>query len=182
MLIAALETPRLVIRDVNLSDADAFYAYMRLESYRRHVPIDPPTPESMAERVKRWVEAQTKEPRTGYSLAVTDKATGQVIGEAILHIRGWREAEVGWGVRADRSGRGLGTEIGRAMLELAFVRLDLHRVFAQCNIENHASRRIMEKLGMREEGVLRDNRFVRGAWWSSVQYSILADEYAAANN
>ncbi len=181
MVLAPLQTPSLVIRDVTLADVDAFYAYMRLESYRRHVPIDPPTPELMAERLKRWVEAQTKEPRTGYWLAATDKATRQVIGEAILHIRGWGQAEIGWGVSADRGGHGLGTEIGRAMLELAFVRLDLHRVFAQCNVEHRASRRIMEKLGMREEGVLRDNRFVRGAWWSSVQSSILADEYAALN-
>jgi RimJ/RimL family protein N-acetyltransferase len=41
---------------------------------------------------------------------------------------------------------------------------------------NHASRRIMAKIGMREEGIWRDNLFVRGAWWSTVQCAILATD------
>ncbi|HXZ15334.1 MAG TPA: hypothetical protein VEH77_05070 [Roseiarcus sp.] len=45
MLIAELETPNLIIRDVRESDADAFYAYMQREAYWRDLPIDPPTPE-----------------------------------------------------------------------------------------------------------------------------------------
>jgi RimJ/RimL family protein N-acetyltransferase len=40
----------------------------------------------------------------------------------------------------------------------------------------------MEKLGMREEGILRENVLARGAWWSSVQCSILASEGALQNS
>ena len=47
---------------------------------------------------------------------------------------------------------GLATEISRAMLRHGFVELGLHRIFAQCRAENLASRRLMSKLGMREEG------------------------------
>jgi ribosomal-protein-alanine N-acetyltransferase len=115
-------------------------------------------------------------------MAATEKATGKVIGEAILHIRRWQQGEIGWGVSSEFGGQRLGTEIGRAMLELAFDSVGLHRVYAQCRVENGASRRIMEKLGMREEGVLRENVLARGAWWSSVQCSIRATEYAAQNS
>jgi len=69
--------------------------------------------------------------------------------------------------------------IGQALLRLAFDSLSLHRVFAQCRVENQASRRIMAKLGMREEGVLRENVFARGEWWSSAQSSILSSEWDA---
>jgi Acetyltransferase (GNAT) domain len=74
---------------------------------------------------------QTKEPRTDYFMAATDKASGTIIGEAILHVRSirWRQGEVGWGIRSDYIGRGLGTEIGLAMIRFAFDDLDLHRVF-----------------------------------------------------
>ena len=58
-------------------------------------------------------------------------------------------------------------------------KLGLHRIFAQCRAENLASRRVMVKLGMREEGVLRDNVFARDEWWSSAQSSILSDEWTA---
>ncbi len=66
------------------------------------------------------------------------------------------------------------------MLRLGFAEISLHRIFAQCRAENLASRRIMTKLGMLEEGVLRENVFARGEWWSSVQTSILASEWANA--
>jgi RimJ/RimL family protein N-acetyltransferase len=66
------------------------------------------------------------------------------------------------------------------LLQLAFNTLGLHRVIAQCRVENLALRRIMTKLGMREEGMLQENVFARGEWWSSVQSSILATEWCSA--
>lgn len=179
MLSGALQTPRLLIRDVNASDADAFYHYMRHEEYWRYLPLDPPTREAVNALVRAWRAAQDAEPRTEYCLAVTDKASGAVIGEAILRIRNprWRQGEVGWGVSSDRTGHGIATEIGRAMLRFGFGALGLHRIYAQCRVENGASRRIMAKLGMQQEGVLRENALARGEWWSSVQCSILADEF-----
>jgi [ribosomal protein S5]-alanine N-acetyltransferase len=93
-----------------------------------------------------------------------------------------RQGEIGWGVISSHKGEGLGTEIGNALLMLAFDSLGLHRVFAQCHVENHASRRIMAKLGMREEGILRENIFARGEWWSTAQSSILSSEWSGAAN
>ena len=179
MLVTALEAPRLVIRDALASDAAAFHAYMHREQNWHDLPMDPPTPASIASMVNTWLLDQAKEPRTDYFMAAIDKASRTLIGEAILHVRsiGWRQGEIGWGVSSDCVGRGLGTEIGLAMLQLAFGDHDLHRVYAQCRVENQASRRIMAKLGMREEGILRENVFARGSWWSSVQCSILASEW-----
>ena len=179
MLSGALQTPRLLIRDDSASDADAFYCYMQHEQYWRDLPLDPPTAESVSAMVRAWLAAQDAEPRTEYGLAVTDKASGAVIGEAILRVRSprWRQGEIGWGVSCDRTGQGIATEIGSAMLRFGFDALGLHRVYAQCRLENHASRRIMAKLGMQEEGVLRQNVLARGMWWSSVQCSILSDEF-----
>jgi RimJ/RimL family protein N-acetyltransferase len=184
MVTDALSTPSLIIRDVQASDADAFHTYMRREDYWRDLPMEPPSTASVAGMLDRWLEDQTKQPRTSFVMAAIDRTTGGVVGEAILHIRSqrWQQGEIGWGVSADRAGRGLGTEIGHAMLRLAFGRFHLHRVYAQCRVENRASRRIMEKLGMREEGVLRENVMARGTWWSSVQCSILASECAVHNS
>ncbi len=178
MLITGLETAHLVIRDVRAPDAGHFYEYMKREQYWRNVPIDTPTNESIADMINRCILDQQKQPRTDFFLAAVDKATDNVIGEAILHVRNlrWRQGEIGWGVNSDRTGRGLATEIGTAMLHLGFNRLGLHRIYAQCQTENLASRRVMAKLGMRQEGVLRQNVLARGSWWSSVQCSILSGE------
>ena len=172
-----IETERLRIRDVVLSDRDAFYAYMRREDYWRHVPIEPPTPAWVETLVRNCVQSQERDPRTHYFLAVESKPGGTVIGEAILRIENFThgQAEVGWGVDSEWTGRGLGTEIGRAMLGLGFS-LGLHRLYARCRVQNMASLRIMAKLGMTEEGTLRENVNARGEWWSSSQWSVLRPE------
>jgi ribosomal-protein-alanine N-acetyltransferase len=153
---------------------------MRQESYWRDVPIEPPTVELVEALVKRSIRNQSENPRTDYFLAAVDKGSDELVGEAILHVRSirWRQGEIGWGVSSSRTGHGLATEIGRAMLRFGFDILGLHRVFAQCRVENLASRRIMAKLRMREEGVLRENVLARGEWWSSAQSSILSTEWS----
>ena len=103
-----------------------------------------------------------------------------LIGEAILKLGPalrHRQAEIGWAVAEGAKGNGYGTEIGGALLDMAFRRLRLHRAFALCSVDNVASRRIMEKLGMREEGRLREHFRARGRWWSSYVYAVLGDEY-----
>jgi len=181
MLIAGLETPQLVIRDVRPSDVDPFYAYMRREQYWRDVPIDPPTVESITAMTDGCLLDPAKEPRSDFLKAAVDKRTSDLIEEAILHVRSirWRQGEIGWGISSDHIGKGFATQIGTAMLHLALDNLSLHRVYAQCRVENLASRRIMAKLGMREEGVLRENVLAPGSWWSSTQCSILSNERVA---
>jgi ribosomal-protein-alanine N-acetyltransferase len=178
--MAELETDRMLIREVLASDVDGFLRYMQEERYWRDVPIEPPTAAWVAALLDRCIADRAKNPRTDYFMAAVDKLSGEVIGEAILHVRSsrWRQGEIGWGVSASRSGAGLATEIGRAMLRHGFDEIGLHRIFAQCRVANLSSRRVMAKLGMREEGVLRENVFVRGEWWSSAQSSILSSERA----
>ncbi len=177
-----LETDRLLIREVLASDADDFLRYWQRDDYRLHVPIEPPTADSIAAKVNGWIQSQNQNPRTVYHLVVTDKRSNQMVGDSLLYIRSIhsRQGEIGWGVVSSHTGQGFATEIGLAMLRLGFDTLGLHRVFAQCRVENLASRRIMTKLGMREEGVLRENVFARGEWWSSVQSSILTTEWGGA--
>jgi ribosomal-protein-alanine N-acetyltransferase len=148
------------------------------EPYWRHSPTNPPTPESITALVDNFLRSQAQKSRMDYFLAAVDKRSDEFIGEACLRVRSVpsRQGAVGWGVVENRTGRGFATEVGHALLRLAFDTLDLHRVDAQCRAENHASRRIMAKLGMREEGIWRDNLFVRGAWWSTVQCAILATD------
>ena len=79
--------------------------------------------------VDGWIQNQPRNPRTAYLVAI-DKRSGQLVGDAGLFVRSIhsRQGEIGWGVISGRSGQGFGTEIGRALLRLAFDTLGLHRV------------------------------------------------------
>jgi RimJ/RimL family protein N-acetyltransferase len=79
-----------------------------------------------------------------------DKATGELVGRGGLHhthVGGRDEVEVGWAVMGDRWGEGFATEMGRASAHHAFAELDLLDVVAFTLVDNHASRRVMAKLG-----------------------------------
>ena len=79
-----------------------------------------------------------------------EKATGACVGRGGLHrthVGGRDEVEVGWAVMPDRWGEGFATELGRASARVAFERLELLDVVAFTLLDNHASRRVMEKLG-----------------------------------
>ncbi len=177
-MIEPIETERLRIRDVDVSDADAFLAYMRSDDYWCNLPMDPPTSDSVRAHIEHSLQEQSENPRKSYFLAATSKETGEVIGEAVLGITSLRDGQavIGWAVDEQHSGLGYATEIGRAMLVFGFG-LGLHRIYAQCRAGNAASLRIMSKLAMTEEGTLRENVRARGEWWSSSQWSILRSEH-----
>src|SRR5271163_2836416 len=83
-------------------------------------------------------------------LAAVDRRSDEFVGEASLRLRGnsLQQGAIGYGVASSRQGQDFATEIGRGLLRLGFETLGLHRIDAQCRAENHASRRVMAKLGM----------------------------------
>jgi len=106
--------------------------------------------------------------------------TGEAVGEAVLNITNPAEgqAEIGFAVAPRFWEQGFGTEITAAMLEAAFSQMKVHRVSAQCSPDNKGSIRVMQKVGMAREGLLRDVHHARGKWWSTVIYGVLEHEYA----
>ncbi|MEO3780525.1 GNAT family protein [Micromonospora sp. B11E3] len=83
---------------------------------------------------------------------------------------------IGYVLHPDHWGAGLGTELAGLLLRLAFERVGLHRVEATTRPDHVASWRVLEKAGMRREGLSRDHLLVRGRWWDSVRYAALATD------
>lgn len=114
-------------------------------------------------------------------LAVERRDTGQVIGHVMLmwasavHLQG----EIGYLLHPDHQGHGYATEGTLAMLDLGF-RLGMHRICGRADPRNEASVRLLGRLGMRHEGHLVQNEFVKGEWRDDVVYAILAAEWRAA--
>ncbi|MCB2106728.1 MAG: GNAT family N-acetyltransferase [Rhodobacteraceae bacterium] len=175
-----LVTRRLSLRDYIEGDADAVAAYAVDQSYWQNQGTELPRPEQIKSLVQWAVQEQRLSTRTNYYLAATRKDSGELIGEAVLRIVNpeARQAELGFGVVPKHWRQGYATEIGSALLDLAFNHFKLHRVAAQCAPENKPSIRVLQKLGMAREGLIRDVCFARGRWWSSAAYSMLENEYA----
>ncbi|NIW38715.1 MAG: GNAT family N-acetyltransferase, partial [Gemmatimonadetes bacterium] len=78
-----------------------------------------------------------------------------------------RQAEIGYDLAHRHWGRGLMTEALRPMLRFGFEEMDLHRIEAGVTVGNEASARVLEKLGFREEGLLR-----RGGYWKGAYHDL----------
>lgn len=67
------------------------------------------------------------------------------------------------------------------MMDHGFKLMGLHRISSWCIAENGASARVLEKLGLREEGRMRKNEFFKGRWWDTLVFGILKDEWLESN-
>lgn len=90
-----------------------------------------------------------------------------------------RRAEVGYALRSDHWGRGLASEAVTLAIDWALQALDLHRIEADIDPRNEASRRLLERLGFRSEGILRERFFVGDLATDSELFGVLAQEWRA---
>ena len=74
-------------------------------------------------------------------------------------------------------GRGLGTLAGRALVEHGFVKLNLNRIYCGTAASNEGMKRLAIALGMREEGIRREQLFLEGRWVDVVEYGVLRSEF-----
>jgi [ribosomal protein S5]-alanine N-acetyltransferase len=179
-LALPLSTRRLLVRDYTAADAGAVLAYVQDPDYWQYQCADSPTA-AQIETLMQWVvREQAITPRVMHYLAATRKDTGEIVGEGVLKIINptERQGEIGFGVAPKFWKQGFGSEIAGAVLDAAFQHFKLHRVAAQCSPDNKGSIRIMQKLGLAREGLLRDVHFARGKWWSTLIYGMLDQEYA----
>ncbi len=179
-LALPITTRRLHIRDYVAADIPTVLQYVSDSAYWQYQRADAPTAQQLDTLLKWVISEQGGKPRLAYFLAATRKDTGEIVGEAVLKITSAaeRQVEMGFGVAPRFWKQGFGTEIAAAALDAAFSHLKVHRVSAQCSPDNKGSIRVMQKIGMAREGLLRDVHYARGKWWSTVIYGVLEHEYA----
>jgi RimJ/RimL family protein N-acetyltransferase len=175
----AIETPRLILRELGDNDAPAVQSYAGDIEVVRYLDWGPSTPEDTVRFLAVARAARDAVPRTAHHLAIVLKADGRLIGGCRIEIRSAAHGsgDLGYVLARQAWGHGYATEATRALLGFGFERLALHRIWATCDVENRASARVLEKVGMRREGHLRQNVRRKGEWGDSYLYAILAPEW-----
>ena len=176
-----LETARLVIRPLDRRDAEAWIAMVSDPEVRRFLP---PAPDPTIETFERAIESRhTMESELGYAMwAVEDRATGTFIGQCGIRPASSMdkdaESEIDLAYHFARSSwhKGYASEAAVAVLAHGLGPIGLESIMAVVVPENVGSWRVMEKVGMRYEG-LADYYGMRGLkkyvadreWWSPPQ-------------
>jgi RimJ/RimL family protein N-acetyltransferase len=173
--------PQIILRELALDDWPDVHLWGSNPDACRYEAWGPNTPDETRAFVGAAVRDGRRKPRVRYAFAVTRPDGPRVIGIGELRLRDeWtRLGEVGYIVHPDFWRRGIGTELGRALVAFGFTALGLHRIAATCDPRNLASGRILQKIGMIHEGRLRRDRLIRDGWHDSDLYAILDDEWSA---
>ena len=171
----ALETKRLTLRPFVVEDAaDVQRLAGAWEVARMTLNVPHPYEDGMAQS---WISRQAENPSTR-NFAIVVRASGQLCGCIGLGFDDANQtAELGYWIGVPFWNEGFCTEAARAVIDLGFSTRDLHKIQARhlgCNL---ASGRVMQKIGMTREGVLREHVLRYDERHDLVCYGILRSEW-----
>jgi RimJ/RimL family protein N-acetyltransferase len=174
-----IQTPRLTIRCFQPTDLEPFVAYRNLPEVARWQTW---TDYSLERGAQFLQELQTLEPftpDTHYQLAVQLENT--LIGDLYCKLDGaGQQAEIGFSFAPTFQGQGYASEAVRGLLGHLFEVVGLHRVYAITDPRNTASRRLLERVGMRLEGQMKESLWFKGEWADDFYFAILASEWSGS--
>ncbi len=173
--LPVLETSRLVLRSLKLRDAGDIFSYASDPDVARYVLWEPHRSVADTRNYIRCIRALYRRGLPA-SWAVTLRESGQVIGTIgfMWYSDVNSAAEIGYSFSKSYWNKGYATEALRAVMDSVFRTLPVNRLEAQHDVRNPASGRVMEKCGMRKEGILRQRinnkgEFVDVALWSFIR-------------
>jgi ribosomal-protein-alanine N-acetyltransferase len=177
----ALHGRKVALRELRESDVESLVQVFGDPEVVRYLWIPVQTVDSERAFVMMAADEAQRIPRGEYHLAITTGARDEVVGSCHLGVESVERcsAIVGYGIRRDLWGRGIGTEVIRLLVRFGFETLRFHRIWATHHPDNPASGRVLAKAGFVPGGRIRDDRRVDGAWRDSLVYVLLEDEWAA---
>ncbi|MGW1798079.1 GNAT family N-acetyltransferase [Streptomyces sp. NPDC001984] len=169
---------KTVLRPFTADDADTMWEIISDPEVIRFT--FPPNDELTLERLRSWYASRTEQ-ADRLDLAVTDGATGELVGEVVLFE--WdadaRSCTFRTLIGPRGRGRGLGVEATALIIGHGFEQLGLHRIQLEVYGDNHRARHVYEKVGFVVEGVRREALVRDGEWIDEVMMAVLDREWAA---
>jgi len=173
-----IETERLILREFKEDDFEGVHQYASDPDVTKYMVWGPNSKKQTEKFIEERIDQQTQTTRKDYDLAITLKSEELigVCGIDDIKLRN-RKGELGYCLNKDHWGKGYATEAAETLLDFGFTELELHRIHAKCDTRNTQSARVLEKVGMKQEGKLREHKLIDGKWRDSYIYSILEHEY-----
>ncbi len=179
--LPTLETEDLILRRPVMKDAKDIFRYASDPDVARYVLWEPHRSLSETRSFVRYLRSRI---RAGYpsSWVVTLKETGTVIGTIgfIWYSDENRSAELGYSFSREYWNHGYATQALQAVIDSVFRSLPVNRLEAQHDVRNPASGRVMEKCGLRKEGILRNRILNKGEYVDAALYALLRSDWENA--
>lgn len=174
-----IETERLVLRVRTVADAEDIHAYASLSEVAYPAGFLPvKTLEDEVYYLEHILSKRNQKDNLPAGYGIVVKGTDKVIGSVDFNHRYADDVlELGYTLHPDYWGCGYVPEAARALIELAFRELGLHKIELSCFGYNIQSQRVAEKLGFTLEARIRDRKDVQGNRCDDLRYGLLRSEW-----
>ena len=179
MCSVVLDSPRLLLRRLELSDANAVFKYRSDPATQECQLWAPRSLHEVEEFITKRIAFSPNISGTWFQFAICLRASGEVIGDCGVRFPDddSEQVEIGVTLSPSHQGSGFATEAMAAVIRYVFKTLHKHRVFASVDPGNLASIKLLERLGMRKEAHHRESLWFKGRWADDLVYALLAREW-----
>jgi [ribosomal protein S5]-alanine N-acetyltransferase len=179
-----IETDRLILRDFTTDDWKAVFEYQNDPQYLKYNPWISRSEDEVRAFVQSFIDQQLDYPRIKFQFAIVLKEEKKIIGNCGIRRKEPEsvEADIGYELNPQYWNKGYATEAANSLLEFGFDELNVHRIWAHCVADNIESVRVFEKIGMKREGLIRENEWFKGKWWNTLLFGILDNEWKKGKN
>ena len=176
--IPELTTPRLTLRRMLVADTDDMYEYACRQDVTKYLTWRPHPDRDYTREYLQYLGSRYAAGMF-YDWAVIYEPDCKMVGTCGFTSFNCSSdsAEVGYVLNPEYWGKGIATEALSRVLEFGFENMGLHRIEARFIQENERSRRVMEKVGMTFEGVMREGMLIKGVYQNIGICSILQSEW-----
>ncbi|MGD8191196.1 GNAT family N-acetyltransferase [Brevibacillus ginsengisoli] len=173
-----LETDRFILRQLRLEDAKDLFQYFSLDEVTEYYDLASFVEVSQAEElIRSWNERFEKQ--QGFRWAICTSTDNRVMGTCGFH--NWSKehykAEIGYELAPEFWRQGVMTEVVGQVIAFGFEQLGLNRIEAFIDPGNIASRKLLEKVGLHEEGHLKECFYEKGRFVDAVLFAVVKNDW-----
>ncbi|GLR15268.1 N-acetyltransferase [Chitinimonas prasina] len=174
-------TERLRLRPLTERDMASFMAYRNEPEVAHWQSFALPYSLDEAQSLFRECDASLPlMPRAWRQIAIASRLDDTLLGDCAVCLSGdGQQAELGITLAPKHQGCGYASEAFRALFDWLFTQQGLHRVHAACDPDNHASARLLRRVGMRQEGHFKRSLWLKGQWVDDLVFGLLREEWQA---
>lgn len=179
----SIQTLRLKIRHLELSDLSDFHRYRSNPEVVRYQGFDTLTWEQAEEFIRDNATKRYGKAGEWVQYGIAKLETNQLIGDCAIKLDPYdtRIAEIGITIGHLEQRKGMAKEVLSGILAFLFDTKQVRRVVARVDTENVASTKLLKSMGFRQEGHFIENSFFKGKWSSEFQFAMLKREWDAKN-
>lgn len=177
IMLAAITTTRLTLRQITYADNDALFAMRSDKETMRFIPrplaVAPEDSKVLIDNMLKGIED-----KSSINWAITLSGDDTLIGVAgfVRTNLANHSAEIGYLLNSKHQGKGIMNETVAAIINHGFNQLNLNRIEAIIDPRNIASEKLLQKLGFEKEGHLKQNVFFNNSYLDSVYYALLKNK------